>query len=369
MRKCKFYFIASFFMSLVISLLSCSKDDEGNNKHENTYDESLLVGNWVLTHVIYEDDEEYEEDHYSTSEEYDIINFQEDGYCRNFCDSWDDSGRWKLSGDALTLFYYGEGRRTVTITELSSSVLSFEDHGIFSDGSMEYTYIMTYRKVKSVSTPVDPDKPVDPDDPDTPDDPITPDVPNIPSATIKSKIYEVYEDKIIVDFTLDKEYISKMRQMGYCWSTKPNPTVFDSTEGSTLNPNKESGRVTCELKEAAGTTYYIRAYALVGSEFVYFDEMKVQSVGRDIKLSAYYSKDKDKIAVDYNITRNDVFTLYFYAPLTSGFGRVVNDDLGILGKEKGTKYVINYSCYYYYAYLEDVLTGIRYCSNIVYKHE
>lgn len=354
-------------MSLVISLLSCSKDDEGNNKHENTYDESLLVGNWVLTHVIYEDDEEYEEDHYSTSDEYDIINFQEDGYCRNYCDKWNNSGRWKLDGDALTLLYYDEGRRTVTITELSSSVLSFEDHGI--DGSMEYTYTMTYRKVKSVSTPVDPDKPFDPDDPDTPDDPVTPDVPNIPSTTIKSKIYEVYEDKIIVDFTLDKEYISKMRQMGYCWSTKPNPTVFDSTEGSALNPNKESGRVTCELKEAAGTTYYIRAYALVGSEFVYFDEMKVQSVGRDIKLSAYYSKDKDKIAVDYNITRNDVFTLYFYAPLTSGFGRVVNDDLAILGKEKGTKYVPNYSCYYYYAYLEDVFTGIRYCSNIVYKHE
>lgn len=224
---------------------------------------------------------------------------------------------------------------------------------------------------KSVSTPIDPDTPSDPDipdDPNVPDDPVIPDVPKVPSTAIKSNIYEVYEDRIIVDFSFDKNYAGQIIQMGHCWSTRPNPTVFDATVYNVLNSGGETGRVTCELDGKPGTTYYVRAYAQVGTEFIYFNEMKVQSMGGDIKLSAYYSEAKDEIAVDYDISRNETFTLYFYAPLTVGSGNIINKNLGIVGKDKGIKYVPDYYCYYYYAYLVETSTGIRYCSKVVNKY-
>lgn len=227
---------------------------------------------------------------------------------------------------------------------------------------------------KSVSTPIDPDTPSDPDNPNIPDnptipdDPVTPDVPNIPFTTIKSKIYEVYEDRIIVDFSFDRNYAGQIIQMGHCWSTRPNPTVFDATVYNVINSGGETGRATCELDGKPGTTYYVRAYAQIGTEFFYFNEMEVQSIGGDIKLSAYYSQARDEIAVNYDISRNGTFTLYFYAPLTVGVGNIINKNLGIVGKGQGMKYVPDYYCYYYYAYLVETSTGIRYCSRDVNKY-
>lgn len=215
--------------------------------------------------------------------------------------------------------------------------------------------------------PEGPDNPNIPDTPDVPDIPEVPDIPTIPSTAIQSKIVEVYEDLIIVDFDFDENYASSITQMGHCWSTQPHPTILNSSTNNVLNSDRVSGRAQCKLEEKPGTNYYIRAYAQVGTEFVYFNEMEVQSVGKDIKLSVSYSKSKNQIAVDYGISNNGYYTLYFYAPLTLAGSNVVNDNLGIVSKGQGTKYVPNYSCFYYYAYLKEVSTGIKYCSKIVYK--
>lgn len=380
MKKYVVPLITLFSLLLIFSVTSCSKDGNKDEEEDQSYDESVLVGKWVQTHSIYEDEEgEYDDNKYKVSEEADVIEFMADGSCNNYSYvqsihefDWDDQGDWNLRGNRLSLLYECQGQRTVKVTQLTSSILSFEDEGI--DDGIKYKFTMTYQKVSSSSgkpdNPNNPDNP-DPDDPDDPDDPWVPeepDTPQLPSNVIESKIRSVYEDRIFVDFTYDKSYYSDIKQSGHCWGTSPHPTILDSSVRNSFDQYNNTGSVQCDLKGAPGTTYYIRAYVQVGSKFIYFNEMKVQSVGGDIKLSVYYSKEKDKIAVDYDINKSGTFELCFFARLTRTDNNVVDSSLGFITKGKAQKFVTNYSCYYYYAYLIEASTGIIYNSNMVNKY-
>ena len=206
------------------------------------------------------------------------------------------------------------------------------------------------------------------DDPELPDIPDNPEVPVIPSDAIESKVSKVYEDVVVVDFVYDKSLANKITKMGHCWGVKPHPTVLNSTVTNVVSPkDSNTGYAECKLDGQPGTKYYIRGFALVGTDLIYFNELEVESVGGDIKLSAGYSKEENKIAVDYEIKKSGTYDLCFFAHLTAGTGRYVDDDLGYVSVGKGRKWVTDYSCFYYYAYLKDVSTGITYYSKTIYK--
>lgn len=204
--------------------------------------------------------------------------------------------------------------------------------------------------------------------PDNPDNPEEPDTPAIPSDAIKSTLSKVYEDGAIVNFIYDKSLSKLITRMGHCWGVEPHPTVLNSTTTNVVSPkDSNTGYAECKFDGQPGTKYYIRAYAQVGTEILYFNELVVESVGGDIKLSAYYSEEKDKIAVDYEIKKSGTYELWFFAHLTNGDGRYAEDDLGYVSKGKGQKFVTDYYCYYYYAYLKDISTGITYYSKTITK--
>lgn len=170
-----------FAMCLAFSFTSCSDDEE---KGKET-DESLLIGKWALVHMVYEDETETEtetEDNYKASDEVDVIEFKKSGACHNYCyigpdrriknkressnpqsiigkevlsnyitsDSnydWNDYGDWELSGDNLSLLFYGEGQTTVKVESLTASRLTFTASGIYDDEDGAYRYEMTYQKI------------------------------------------------------------------------------------------------------------------------------------------------------------------------------------------------------------------------------
>lgn len=203
-----------------------------------------------------------------------------------------------------------------------------------------------------------------------PADPVIPTEPSIPANAIGSKITKISSDEIAIDYNYDKSLAKSITQMGYCWSTSSHPTTSDKhTPPFKLVSGNGVFKATAQFKLQGqpGTNYYIRAYALVGSKFIYFDEMTFQTVGKDIKLSTYYAKDKEEIAIEYAITRSGTYELCFYAPLLSSGNRVVDESLSYIDKGSGIKYVPDYNCAYYYAYLKEISTGIIYYSNTVYK--
>ncbi|WP_278630095.1 DUF5004 domain-containing protein [Parabacteroides goldsteinii] len=148
--------IAAFFVMCMASLamVSCSDDD----KEDSKTDESLLIGKWALSNLIYEDESETETDSFETSEEADVIIFNEDGTCRNYCKpndqagpgidpyDWNDYGEWKLvNSTSLKLLFYGEGQQTVKVLKMTASTLSFE--ASITDEGDSYKYTMIYQKV------------------------------------------------------------------------------------------------------------------------------------------------------------------------------------------------------------------------------
>lgn len=137
-----------FAMCLAFSFTSCGDDEEKGKD----MDESLLIGKWALVHMVYEDETETDEESFKASEEEDVIEFKKSGACRNYCYveyiddyDWDDRGDWELSGDNLSLLFYGMGQTTVQVESLTASRLTFTASGR-EDGE-SYRYEMTYQKI------------------------------------------------------------------------------------------------------------------------------------------------------------------------------------------------------------------------------
>lgn len=137
-----------FAMCLAFSFTSCGDDEEKGKD----MDESLLIGKWTLVREIYEDKADTWDNNYKASDEVDVIEFKKSGACRNYSYieeiddyDWDDRGDWALSGDNLSLLFYGEGQTTVQVESLTASRLTFTANGR-EDGE-SYRYEMTYQKI------------------------------------------------------------------------------------------------------------------------------------------------------------------------------------------------------------------------------
>lgn len=374
------------FLAFILILPSCGKDDPViDNEEEDTWrpgkdDEEeqddddkvsfhadYLIGNWVLTRLYLEDEYGREEETYTISDEEDVIQFMADGSCRNFCvwqnslgqwmTDYDDWGSWNLKNKQLRLLYYGCGQQAVTVTRLTKYELAFT--GYVEEEST--TYEMSYSKVDKVTVPGD-----QPDDPNVPDDPSE----ELPDISFDTKIKEVYTNRFVLEYSYGRDYQDFIDRAGFCWSTRPNPTILDESVFVSLKPQDINTRtITCDVDQA-GTDYYVRAFVQINGEFIYFEDMQVQTVGKDIQLKVRYDAQQDKIAVDYAIHRPGFYSLYFYAPLTTGYDRYVLDDLGIVSDgDSGTEYVPDYYCYYYYAYVKDLVTNTKYCSDTVSKYQ
>lgn len=369
-------------LAFILILPSCGKDDpvtgnekediwepegeEGDGEYEDNkepFKGDYLIGNWVLTNLYLEDEYGHEQETYQVSDEEDVIQFMRNGSCRNFCvwqdysgqwkTDYDDVGSWNLKNDQLRLLYYGCGQQTVTLNQLTSNQLSFTGYV----KEKRTTYKMAYRKVDKVTEPG-----AQPENPGQPDDPTE----EVPDISFNTKIKKVFPDYFMLEYSHGWNHQNSIKRAGFCWSTRPNPTILDESVFIPLTSQGSNTRtINCKVDQA-GTDYYVRAFAQINGEFIYFDDMQVQTVGKDIQLKARYDAQQDKIAVDYAIRKDGIYSLHFYARLTRGEDIV--KDLGVVTNgDSGTKYVPDYYCYRYYAYVVDLVTNIEYCSDDVTK--
>lgn len=149
--KKKICMLLSIMMTMCF-FVSCGDDD---GKDDSQVDKSLLVGKWVLTNLVTEDESGTDTESYAVSEEVDVIIFTEDGSCRNYSEveingkkeyDWDDKGNWSLVDDkTLKLLFYGEGQQTVKVLKMTATTLSFECSLSFEGENYKYT--ATYQKV------------------------------------------------------------------------------------------------------------------------------------------------------------------------------------------------------------------------------
>lgn len=156
MKKQVFTFMTFFVMCMTLMMISCSDDDK--DKDDEKASEEILIGKWVLVHSVYENDTEFEEDDDDVSKENDVIVFENEGVCHNYCKianvapgidpyDWNDYGKWKfMDNSSLRLLFYGEGQQIVKVLKLTSTILSFECTIDYKDGEIGH-YTMTYQKV------------------------------------------------------------------------------------------------------------------------------------------------------------------------------------------------------------------------------
>lgn len=90
---------------------------------------------------------------------------------------------------------------------------------------------------------------------------------------------DIYEDKI----TLVSLGISGITSLKICYGTNPNPKITNNITTATVSDDGQLHLTLTNLKK--GTTYYIRAYNLNGSEVDYYDnEVAVETVGGKFKV-------------------------------------------------------------------------------------
>lgn len=160
---------------------------------------------------------------------------------------------------------------------------------------------------------------------------------------------------------------NKFKNVGYCVSKSPHPIVVDITIPETILKNEPFGREVKDLEE--GTTYYVRPFYRDGNKIIYCTETSFQTVGKDIKLTAMVSPQRDKIEVNYSVVPKGTYhlKLRYTSTITTNPEYVNNPDLGFVSEGSGSKeanvkliwgYIKNYR-----AILEDLETRRCYCSD------
>lgn len=106
------------------------------------------------------------------------------------------------------------------------------------------------------------------------------------------KVTEYYEDKLVLESDAPRGY----KSVDICYGTNPNPTITDSITQAYVS----DGKLKVTLKDlSSGTTYYIRAYKIIGGKVEYFDnEFSAETLG-----GTYYLKI---------LKRSDVLSCYDY---------------------------------------------------------
>ena len=76
-----------------------------------------------------------------------------------------------------------------------------------------------------------------------------------------------------------------VREKGFCWSTDPEPTIFDNRSTRTFTSN---GEIYCMEKLKPGTMYYVRPYILTkGYKLAYGDIVKVPTLPKGTVTADY----------------------------------------------------------------------------------
>ena len=78
---------------------------------------------------------------------------------------------------------------------------------------------------------------------------------------------------------------TRILERGFCWSTSPEPTIFDNRSTRTFSAN---GEIYCMEKLQPGTMYYIRPYILLNSyKLAYGDIIKVPTLPKGTVTADY----------------------------------------------------------------------------------
>lgn len=152
----------AFFVMCMASLAMVSCGDDEKDKDDKKTQEELLIGKWVLTYIECKDSEgnsiggDKENGYIPISEEYDVIEFNEDGTCHNYAKfnggyDWNNYGEWNLKGTSFTLCFDGDENKTVELIQLTSDILTIKYEGQYIDYDTKETIIYydsyTYQKV------------------------------------------------------------------------------------------------------------------------------------------------------------------------------------------------------------------------------
>lgn len=144
-----FKFLAALIMAVVcFSFSSCSKDD-GENLPK--IEQANLIGKWQSTwekiHKVVDGKVMVTSDEAYTGGTWE---FKADGTCIE--DGYDESCRWSLKDNKLTLSYSDGYTDILTVNELTSEklILAFEDWDNTEDGGLELDDVTTttYKKMK-----------------------------------------------------------------------------------------------------------------------------------------------------------------------------------------------------------------------------
>ena len=176
---------------------------------------------------------------------------------------------WSADGTPTVLDYRvkdadgGLGTYTSNLTDLESNTTYYVRTFATNEAGTSYgeEKSFTTEEVKTPGTPEDPEDPNDPNEPNEPNDPETPEDPEDPNGPVVATNEEV-SDITVNSAVCGGDVISGgdavVIARGVCWSTNPNPTVYDSftIDGSGI------GTYTSNISNLTdNTTYYVRAYA------------------------------------------------------------------------------------------------------------
>lgn len=106
---------------------------------------------------------------------------------------------------------------------------------------------------------------------------------------------------------------------GICFATHEHPVITDdSTPQAVVVPESNSyGWNNTELK--SGTDYYVRPYSIgTGGKVTYYQEAKIQTVGKDIVLTLRKTQGTS-MEINYEINREGVFNMVLNYWTLSGF--------------------------------------------------
>ena len=144
MKKINFLWLMGILMVLPVSFVSCSDDDEGVGSASD------LVGTWEMTLNVWYEKKNGEIVDEGTYDEGGLrIIFKEDG---TYMSSEEDDGNWDLeergswsykNGKLTATDEYGESE-TVTLKELTSSKLVWEEYEKYTEGGDVYEYYDMY---------------------------------------------------------------------------------------------------------------------------------------------------------------------------------------------------------------------------------
>lgn len=185
------------------------------------------------------------------------------------------------------------------------------------------------------------------------------------SDIMKAEVVSVTSNSIAV-YGAYASLATSAISVGFCASTKPNPTITDINIPEQMNPNpwQNSVRVISGLK--SNTTYYVRPYSVAGKNITYYGETSAKTTGVDINIAmsrpVSIGSNLYEFTITYNIKTPGQYRLQSYFWSLSG---IYKFDLGYVKEGSGTAKCtfpkeIWSKIEYYGASLIDIATEIYY---------